>query len=295
VGGVNELASVLSHVDFRIVSSIDTEEIFPLFTQNPPSSRLVIEAHTTYVENLRYLKQVRGLPVAGFLVPTAAQAKLVAELIGGVDKVTVVPNPIREIFTDSPNRDVPRPPRQVVAWIGRLDEHKNWKGFLDVASRVTRPAAVEWWIVGDNPDPGVTNALRQHATALNLLARLRWLRKVPHERMPLLLDMVRESGGVTITTSLGESFGLTVIEAMARGCTVVVPASEPFADYVTHSETGLCYDAGSVDNAARYVQLALLQAEVRERCGAAARRVVLNRYAPSAVLPVLARELRALV
>ena len=40
---------------------------------------------------------------------------------------------------------------------------------------------------------------------------------LPYGRIPLFLDAVRDSGGVLVSTSRAESFGLTVAEAEIKG------------------------------------------------------------------------------
>jgi glycosyltransferase involved in cell wall biosynthesis len=111
--------------------------------------------------------------------------------------------------------------------------------------------------------------------------------------MPRLLDATRDSGGVVVSTSRSESFGMTVAEAMARRCAVVVPAQGPFPEYVRDGENGLCYRPGSVQEAAHRVEVLLSDAAFRRRLGENARRDILALCGPEHALAVLARELAA--
>ena len=113
--------------------------------------------------------------------------------------------------------------------------------------------------------------------------------------MPAFFDAVRDSGGAAVTTSRGESFGMTVVEAMARRCPVLVPDAGPFTDFVTDGVSGGLYRPGSAKSAADRLQTLLGDSALRERCGRRAREIVLERYAPGPALAVLARELEAAI
>jgi glycosyltransferase involved in cell wall biosynthesis len=109
------------------------------------------------------------------------------------------------------------------------------------------------------------------------------------------LDAVRDSGGVVVSTSRGESFGMTVAEAMARACAVVTPARAPFTEFVTDKDTGLLVPLtgpNCIETAAETIAALLNDGERRAEMGKRARVAVLERFAPGPALAALARELR---
>jgi glycosyltransferase involved in cell wall biosynthesis len=113
--------------------------------------------------------------------------------------------------------------------------------------------------------------------------------------MPRVLDGVRASGGVLVSTSRGESFGMAVVEGMARGCAVVVPSLGPFPEFVEHGVTGRMYRPGDERQAAMEVAVFLQDADERALCGRRAREAILARHAPEVALRLLADELHKVV
>ena len=295
VGSPDEFAAHAAAGGFDVVSTLDSEEVFPFFGAEGLRCRLVVEAHTPYLENLEYLRPLasRGVPVTAFWVPSRYQAGLVRERTGRGCPVDVVPNPLRDAFVAPPAGFVPAPPRPVVAWVGRLDALKNWAGFLEVAGALMRRGIdAEYWIIGRPYDKEVDAEVFRRAKAEGVAGRLRWFRGVRHDRIPVFMDAVRASGGAVVSTSKGDSFGMTVAEAMARSAIVLAPRWGPFPEFVADGETGFLYEPGSAADAARHLETALGDAGLRERTGAAARNSVLARFAPRAALASLEEALR---
>ena len=64
-------------------------------------------------------------------------------------------------------------------------------------------------------------------------------------------------GGVYVSASLKEEFGIAILEAMASGLVVVAPGGGGPATYVEHGVTGLLVDTTSADVLADAVVAAL--------------------------------------
>jgi len=293
VGTVGELMECVRSEGFDLVTSIDTEEILPCYTGDD-LPRLVFEAHSAYggtLENWRIL----GRKVTAVFVPSKHHASVIGALVGGQATVRVVPNLVGNRFLGPVKKCEARPPDPVLAWLGRIDEHKNWKLFIEIASLlVQRPNPPEFWIVGGPVDPNVVGELFEKARRQHVLSRLRWLNRLSHQRIPALLDLVRESGGATISTSKAESFGMTIVEAMARACPVIVPRQGPFTEFVEDRKTGILYTPGSDVSAADGVTELLADPALQARLSRAGRDVVLERFSPEAGTALVAKELAAL-
>lgn len=297
VGDVAACRTAIEDGGYDLVATLDTEEIFPLFRRERVDLPvLVVEAHTPHLENLDYLRDTHDLPVAAYFVPSAHQGEVVAERVGengGTAPIVIVPNPLRPIFTGPLPPAAEKPPRPVVAWIGRLDALKNWSEFVRVAGRAAESADVDFRLVGRAVDRDTVEQLLPSFGDAGIAARIRWYRGLEHDRVPSLLDLVRDSGGVAIATSRGESFGMIVAEAMARACACVVADRPPLSELADGGRCGALYSPGDVAAGAGAVLGLLRDAPARDRLGAAARTAILARHAPEAAIPALARALRA--
>jgi glycosyltransferase involved in cell wall biosynthesis len=295
VGGPATCLERLVGGGFDLICSIDTEEILTGLAGWRARGRLVIECHSSYLEGLDYLRRLAPVRPDAIFTPSDHQRRMVRRLVGGNPVVRVLPNPLRQAFVEDATAPKAVLPRPVVAWIGRLDDLKNWQGFLELAGILRRRGAdLEFWLAGRPGDPGVPASLLERAGREGVLDCLKWWCGFPHERMPTLLDMVRDSGGVVVSTSRAESFGMTLAEAMARACAVVAPDRPPATEFVEDGRTGGLY-APDVAAAADRVQALLGDRDLRESCGRRARGAVLARFAPEPALAVLASELRAVV
>ncbi len=290
-GGLSLLEAHLRDNKYDAISVIDTPEVFPLLRQLAGSTTILVEAHSPYLENLEYLRSLDGLNVASIVVPSEFQASLVKKRLKRQIPVLSLPNPLRTSFTSEPLGFTPTPTKPILAWIGRLDSLKNWRFAIKTASNLKqRNHNIELWMAGRLVERATSNELYQAAKREGILDILRWFENFPHDRMHRWLDAVRESGGVVLSTSNGESFGMTVAEAMARECAVVVPDVGPFREFITANHTGIFYRPKSMKDAASKVQLLLQDGDLREKIGSAARLSILKKHSSEVALDVMAKS-----
>ncbi|MDN5766445.1 MAG: glycosyltransferase family 4 protein [Humibacillus sp.] len=119
----------------------------------------------------------------------------------------------------------------------------------------------------------------------------------PNATVATWLRAVREgrpggaaSGGVYVSASLKEEFGIAILEAMATGLVVVAPASGGPATYVTEGVTGILADTGSRDRLGEAISAALelaLAPGADERA-AAAQSMVRDRFGIETMATALA-------
>jgi glycosyltransferase involved in cell wall biosynthesis len=293
VGNPAELAADQRRQPSDLIVSIDTEEVLPWLATLPGCPPLALEVHTPNRENRVYLHWLGKLPIKAFFVPSRYQLDLIRKVLPGSLPLVVIPNPLRAEFSDALERFASPPPRPVIAWVGRLDRLKNWRGFISLARDLIHQAVdVEFWIVGHGQISEAGPRLYHHARRAGVLPYLRWYRDFPPERMPRLYDAVRDSGGLVVSTSRVESFGMTLAEAMARGCPVIAPDGPPFTEFVLPSH-GALYRPGSMRHAAKAIRGLLEDPERRQASGTSARQAILARHAPEKALPLLAEALAA--
>lgn len=277
VGNLPALDSHLANNHYDVLCSIDTEEVFPLLGKYRQQSSIILESHSPYFENLEYLRFLDNARFDAILVPSQHQREVVEKLTNNMQEIIVVPNPLSASFDNTPHEFSPKPPKAVVAWIGRLDYLKNWKEFLILVSHIDQyDLEYEIWLIGRSPRPDVASHLYRYACKLGVISHLRWYNNVPYSMMPNFLDAVRTSGGVVVSTSRGESFGMTVVEAMARACPVIVPDKKPFVEYVRHGETGYVYSLGHPAMGAERVVDLINSEAIRDYIGKCSREQVLS-------------------
>jgi glycosyltransferase involved in cell wall biosynthesis len=150
------------------------------------------------------------------------------------------------IFTPSPA--AARSPR--VLYVGRVERTSRWKGLETLvdslpALRETVPE-VRLDVVGSGDD---VPHLREHAARLGVADCIDWHGAVPHGELPRFY----RSAAVTVLPSLteSESFGMTLVEAMACGCPVVGSAVGGIPFVIRDEVDGLLVPPGDAAALAR--------------------------------------------
>jgi glycosyltransferase involved in cell wall biosynthesis len=293
IGPVADCMRHFARHQFDVLCTIDTPEVFFGFAGYCGPGKLVVEAHTAYPENLAYLSGLAAVSPAAVFAPSRFHAGLVRSLVGDKIPIRLVPNPLHASFLAPPGAGE-RPRRPILGWVGRVEDLKNWRDLLDACALLSqRGHDFEICVVGRPIPQAEAPRFVETARGLGLLGRLRWLRGIPHHHMPAFFDLVRSSGGVAVTTSRAESFGMTVAEAMARGCAVIVPDGGVFGELVDDGVDGFHYRRGATESLAARLATLLADGELRRRCGESARAKVVRQFSPERVLPLLADELAA--
>jgi glycosyltransferase involved in cell wall biosynthesis len=229
-----------------------------------------------YVHVARYPKgQLRLYPRRAVLqtVSEPIRAAILRE-ISDAARVRVIPYPLSPVYLVS--RDEPRP---IMLYTGRLHPEKGVHLLIDAFARAASGALRGWTLRLIGPwktsQGGGGDAYRETlaAAAAKLTGRVELLEPIFDERQ--LVSHYR-SAAVFVYPSqaeFGETFGLSVLEAMAAGCAPVVSALGCFGDFVRPGENGLVFDHRAADPAgelSRSLQQVATSREFRERLRAAA-------------------------
>jgi len=292
VGSERKLAAFLKMERFDLYLTLDTPEVFKLSGNARFDIHWIVEFHTPYPEAQEYMQYLSSDTVQAVITPSQYQAAQARALLWEPIPVFVCPNPIRDVFLSEPVI-VPGNKEPIVSWIGRLDELKNWRGFIDLAGKLLETREdISFWIIGDYPSRTVEKELEGLSKITGVYEKLCWFRGVDHMHIPRFMDCIRSSGGIVLSTSLGESFGMTIAEAMARKCAVVVPDKSPFCEFVEQCETGLFYHRDEISAAVPSVLRLLEDRDLRHRMGVKGRMSIFNTYHPARAIPVLAQTLQ---
>ncbi len=187
----------------------------------------------------------------------------VAEAVTGVDQIASVSDAIRRATETiaTPRRPIavvpngadhrvfrPRDPREVAAiraelgvpaegpvisYVGKLVPRKGVGDLIEAMGRLARTGAGATLLVAGMGEERA--GLERRAAELGIADRVRFVGKVPHDTVPLVMC----AGDLFVLPSLSEGLPTVVCEAMACGLPVVATAVDGTPEIVRDGETGL--------------------------------------------------------
>ncbi len=154
----------------------------------------------------------------------------------------------------------------VLLFVGRLDPLKGVDLLLQGAALLEERRNVRIIIVGGDleSDPEVPR-LAEMAAQLGMADRVRFEGAVPQERLPSYYS----AADLLVAPSYYESFGLTVLEAMACGIPVVAARAGGLRGLVRDGETGYLVPWHCPEPFAERMEVLLAHEDLREQMGQA--------------------------
>lgn len=222
---LGELSRFIRENHFDLIINIDTDEAYGAISEAGYTGLLIHEVHGTSAR-IAYLRDLldKVRPHA-FITPSRYVAQVLQEEYGlGQVDTYVVPNCLDvDVFQPFPTERAV--PGRILLWVGKLNAHKNWQGFLRVAARIKgmRSDIQVWMAGGETAGHHTAYHLLNEVGRLGLGSSFKWLERVDYGRMPHLYALTAASGGLSVSTSQNESFGMSVIESLACGCLCVAP------------------------------------------------------------------------
>jgi glycosyltransferase involved in cell wall biosynthesis len=152
---------------------------------------------------------------------------------------------------------------RVLASVGRL---VGWKGLRVILEALPQlPQEVHYMVVGEGPDEP---RLREHAAQLGLAGRVHFCGRIVHDELPQVLAQA----DLLVQPSLGEeSFGITLVEAMACALPVLASRQGGMTEIVLSGVTGELLPAGEVGAWRGAIAQLLQQPDKMRAMGAAGR------------------------
>lgn len=98
--------------------------------------------------------------------------------------------------------------------------------------------------------------------------------KIPNEQVPNVLNSI----DIFCATSIFESFGVAVVEAMACQVPVVATNTDGFKEVMEDRTTGILVEKKSVEEIAKALKLLIEDSKLREEYGKNGRKRVLDNY-----------------
>jgi len=155
--------------------------------------------------------------------------------------------------------------------VGRLVEKKGFSVLLRALGDAAAPFVLE--IVGDGP---LRAELADQVASAGLINRVRFAGAITHQAMPAAYAAANLVVVPSVRDAAGDRDGLpnVVLEAMASARAVVASEIAAIPAAVRHGETGLLVPAGDSAALRAAVERLARDRALRERMGAAGRRVV---------------------
>lgn len=241
-----KIGDIVIRNNYDLVITIDTYEMITYLKRANYAGKIGLEVHTTYVESLSYLKHLKKNDVTYIAVPSQFEKKLVLDYLNVDIKIFILPNSVNlELF--HPIEFSKKPLNPILLWIGRLDEHKNWRAFLRICKEIHEQTnkKYEFWVLGGLYSE--EKELLEFKTLMlnyNLHDSLRWIPKVEYDLVGRIYNYAAASGGAYIVTSTSESFGMTILEAMSCKCPTIANCVGALPEIVT-KDTGLLIDCNN--------------------------------------------------
>lgn len=227
-----ERRKTLQELSPDVLIAIDSPEFLASWRDAGSPGRAILEVHTTTRQGLSYLQETAQLDGVSACITVSEYMRSlppVARLAGAMP-VFLVPNTLDPNWWQS-SGPVPEAAsdNQFVVWVGKLDDHKRWRAAVDVIEDVVarlsssaRPI-VPLFIGGYTAPPRELKDMANRLAISRPLTGCVWWPSVELRLMPLVLRTVAASGGVMLSTTRNESFGMSVAEAVVSGCPVVAP------------------------------------------------------------------------
>ena len=160
------------------------------------------------------------------------------------EKIVVIPNGVEaEWFADA--FDLPKGPTKTILTVGRLHPGKGQQVFLNAAAIVhARLPDTKFVIAGEEYRTSLED-LNFRQALMDLAQRLGIANCVEFVGYTAELRELYDRASVVVVPSFEETFGLTAVEAMARGRPVVASRIPGVTELVQDGQTGLLFEAGN--------------------------------------------------
>lgn len=156
-----------------------------------------------------------------------------------------------------------------IAWIGRIEDNKNWREFLKIGSELihNHNSNIRLHMF---EDPTLSEAkeraqFEKLIKQLDLEKHLFLHANVPNDQMAVYFSMIGESGGFLCSTSKVEGAPYSLLEAMSCKCPVLTTDSDGVRSSVIHNKTGKYYTLGDVTEAVKEAKELMADSQLREQ------------------------------
>jgi glycosyltransferase involved in cell wall biosynthesis len=213
---------------------------------------ILYEVHTSLEQAFKRMRGVEFTAVSRIACPSRWVKDKLREVIPlfPSEKVDIIPN-----FVDcdkfSPiNEEYDQIARRPILWVGKLNIEKNSPDAISILERLSGSHSIfPIFLTGGGADQAAVVKFLSRLRSSRLIEESQWIVNLPNHDMPRLLNIVRANGGVFLSTSKFESFGLAALEAMSCGVPVVAAGVGGLKEVVRDGSSGFLYELGDIETA----------------------------------------------
>lgn len=212
--------------------SIDTEEAFDTFRD----IKLILEHHTTYEEHGRYLRGITPDRLQAIFVPTDHILRNLKNTRPELfSKVYILPNFVIDEGFEDREFILPNWKLFPVVFIGRTDTLKNPHFLVSAIRNYIEKYGEKFFlcIVGGSVDE---RNFMEHIRKEKLEHRVVFYPFIRFERVKAFLKQMEQRRAIFASASKGESFGMSVAEAIFFGLPVLISDIPPHRELVQNDE-----------------------------------------------------------
>ncbi|MGM1048176.1 MAG: glycosyltransferase family 4 protein [Bacillota bacterium] len=152
---------------------------------------------------------------------------------------------------------------KVIGFVGRVEESKNWREFIQICEKLSRTEKIEIWIMCNPKTSSDYDDLLKVCSTETLKPMTKIIGLVPNHMMPEAYSAIKSSGGCILSTSRREGLGNSILEPMACGLPVVSSDVPGKNEVITHRVNGMLYKLGDIDSGVDMVKQVLRDKEFR--------------------------------
>lgn len=157
----------------------------------------------------------------------------------------------------------------ILAWIGRIEDNKNWSEFLYIGSQLINEFNPKLQLhMFEDPTISSLEERRKFEMLieqLNLQNHLTIHPNVPNDQMAKHFSCIGDSGGFLCSTSKVEGAPYSLLEAMSCKCPVLTTDSDGVKSSIIHNQTGKYYTLGNTTEAVNQAKELMTDHTLRER------------------------------
>lgn len=254
--GLTDIAKTVSALEsqYDLISLIDC----PQYLEKLKSSRqkYIVECHTAYPENRKYLAQL-GRNSVRIVTPSHHFSSLVMNEFGfSKDRVFVLRNFVPWDIPQAhalPEITLPAWRPKPVLFFGRLDSLKDPVSLLDAFCILEKQCKGEFMLLFCGPQSTEIDITKE-ISARKLIGSIVQLPPVPFISASALMQAVSVREGIFVSPSRGESFGLSAAEAICALLPVALSDIDAHKILVGQYHDLFTYSQGSANSLARQIR-----------------------------------------